>query len=86
MTIDEALQFADILGDLNGKFNETEFKSEVTLTLAAEVRRLRAGVEAVRALERYADVEESQYGVVKRADGEWIYRDDVLGALEITDD
>ena len=83
MTIEQALEEADCI---TGGRDVSERTARATMTLAAEVRRLRAAVEAVRALERYADVEESQYGVVKRADGEWIYRDDVLGALEITDD
>ena len=83
MTIEQALEEADFISEGCGVSERT---ARATMTLAAEVRRLRAAVEAVRALERYADVEESQYGVVKRADGEWIYRDDVLGALEITDD
>lgn len=57
--------------------------ADCIVTLAAEVRRLRAAVEAVRALPRYDCLFD---GMHVDTDGDWIDRDDVLAALEITDD
>lgn len=62
MTVDEALEFADMGGDLP------------SIALAAEVRRLRAAVERVRALPRKCRNDEFADGILDR--------DDVLAALE----
>lgn len=59
-----------------------DYHATHAMELLREVDTLRESIEAVKALQRYADVEESQYGVMKSADGEWIYRDDVLDVLE----
>lgn len=64
--------------------------ADCIVTLAAEVRRLRAAVEAVRALPRF-DLDggyEDQCGVSRAncSDGAYMDADDVLAALEITDD
>ena len=63
---------------------------EAAIALGKEVRRLRAGVEAVRALPRF-DLDggyEDQCGVSRAncSDGAYMDADDVLAALEITDD
>ena len=50
--------------------------------LLSEIDRRRESIEAVKALQRYADVEESEFGLAKSVYGEWIYRDDVLDVLE----
>jgi hypothetical protein len=59
------------------------------VVLAAKVRRLRAAVEAIRALPRHNAVTGS-YAVGVRMDchddGEWIYADDALRILEATDE
>lgn len=68
MTVDEALKYeASNRSNLKMLFDANE-------ALAAEVRRLRAGVEAVRALD------------VHGVDFDLIDRDDVLAALGATDD
>ena len=73
MTIEQALEEADFI---TGGRDVSERTARATMTLAAEVRRLRAGVEAVKVLPWC-------YG--HHHDG-LIDRDDVLAALEITDD
>ena len=55
--------------------------ADCIVTLAAEVVRLRAGVEAVRALPSRV-VPHNQLGGVRY----YLHRGDVLAALEITDD
>ena len=67
MTIDEALEEADFISEGCGVSEQT---ARATMTLAAEVRRLRAGVEAVRALQGYYEL------------GEYLDRSDVLAALD----
>lgn len=72
MTIDEALSEPDYIEDTVDAYR----------VLAAEVRRLRSAIEAVKVLPRFADMGNCMYGVQKDAQGEWIYREDVLDALE----
>lgn len=69
MTVDAALAYALVIRDAE---NERDL---ALVTLAAEVRRLRAAVEAVRAL---PDVEMGSGKVIRGT----LDRDDVLAALE----
>ena len=77
MTVEEALEEADFI---TGGRDVSERTARATMTLAAEVRRLRAGVEAVRALPRYDCLFD---GMHVDTDGDFIDRDDVLAALEM---
>lgn len=74
-SVSEALNYAAAF-ELDGCIGTP---CEVAIILAAEVRRLRAGVEAVRALPRYDCLFD---GMHVDTDGDWIDRDDVLAALE----
>ena len=87
MTTDEALNEADFITEGCGVSERT---ARATMTLAAEVRRYQAAVEAVRALPRF-DLDggyDDQCGVSRAncSDGAYMDADDVLAALEITDD
>ena len=89
MTVEEALTHVDYAGpsDRRDTLPCTVVAAKI---LAAEVRRLRAGVEAVRALPRF-DLDggyDDQCGVSRAncSDGAYMDADDVLAALEITDD
>ena len=72
MTVEEALTHVDYAGPSDRR-DTLPCTVVAAKTLANEVRRLRAAVEAVRALP-YLDWDAEHY------------RDDVLAALEITDD
>lgn len=80
MTLDEALGGdPDRIGD----------PGQALFVLRQEVRRLQAGVEAVRALTPCEMVTSSYHvGATMQHsdDGEWLHRADVLAALEATDD
>lgn len=87
MTIDKAIEEADFIAE---GCDVSEQTARATVTLAAEVRRLRAAVEAVRALPRF-DLDggyDDQCGVSRAncPDGAYLDADDVLAALEATDD
>lgn len=75
-SVSEALNFAATF-ELDGCVGTP---CEVAIVLAAELRRLRAGVEAVRALPTY-DAELGGY----TEGGPFVYRDDVLRILEASD-
>lgn len=69
MTVDEAIAYALVIRDAEDE------RDLALVTLAAEVRRLRAAVERVRAL---PDVEMGSGKVIRGT----LDRDDVLAALE----
>ena len=77
MTIDEAFEVADMpMGRAL-----VSMRVEACDVLAAEVRRLRAGVEAIRALPSYDHMDTY---MAMRDVGDWIDRDEVLDILEGT--
>lgn len=73
--VDRALKYSEDFDSDKVEYNELD----ALRVLAAEVRRLRAAVEAVRALGRYDCKDEY---MALSPDGDWIDRDDVLAALE----
>lgn len=81
MTIDEALTQVDYAGpsDRRDTLPCTVVAAKI---LAAEVRRLRAAIERVKALDRYDCKDEY---MALWPDGDWIDRADVLRILEATD-
>lgn len=74
MTTDEALNEADFITEGCGVSERT---ARATMTLAAEVRRYQAAVEAVRQMVTY----DAELGGYKEG-GPFVYRADVLAILE----